>query len=311
MGYKKCAKLLLEQDDILIITHKNPDGDCMGSAAALCSALRRQGKRAYLFANTQVSRKMLPYVEEFFAPEDFEAMYRVAVDVAAERMFALGFEGEIDMYIDHHPGTDRKAAHMLVHPEMASCAQVVMKAIKAMGAVISPQEAELLYIALTTDCGCFRYANTDAAALDAAAELVRRGADCYKISEQFFNLLAPGRMKLEGLMYDDMRFYRDGKLCIVMVTKAMMEKAGATNDDCDDIANVASRAEGSLMNITIREMDDGGSKVSIRSKPGISSREVCAVFGGGGHEQASGCCIDAAPKKAREMLLAVIDEVWK
>ena len=62
MGYKKCAKLLLEQDDILIITHKNPDGDCMGSAAALCSALRRQGKQAYLFENTQVGRKLLPYV---------------------------------------------------------------------------------------------------------------------------------------------------------------------------------------------------------------------------------------------------------
>ncbi len=311
MGYKKCAKLLLEQNDILIITHKNPDGDCMGSAAALCSALRRQGKTAYLYANSQVNRKMLPYVEEFFAPEGFEAKYRVAVDVAAERMFALGFEGEIDMYIDHHPGNERRAANMLVHPEMAACAQLVMKVIKAMGGGITAQEAELLYIALTTDCGCFRYANTDAAALEAAAELVRCGADCYKISEEFFNLLSPGRMKLEGLMYNDMRFYREGKLCIVLVTRAMMEKAGATNDDCDDIANIACRAEGSLMSITVKEMDDGSSKVSVRSKPGISSREVCAVFGGGGHEQASGCCIDAAPEKAGDMLLAVVNEVWK
>lgn len=311
MGYKKCAKLLLEQDDILIITHKNPDGDCMGSAAALCSALRRQGKNAWLYANPQVGRKLMPYVQEFFAPEGFEPKYTVAVDVAAERMFALGFEGKVDMYIDHHPGDERKAEHMLVHPEMASCAQVVMKVIKAMGEVVSPQEAELLYIALSTDCGCFRYANTDAAALDAAAELVRRGADCYKISEQFFNLLTPGRMKLEGLMYENMRFYREGKLCIVCVTKDMMAKAGADNDDCDDIASIASRAEGSLMSITIREMDDGGCKVSVRSKPGISSRAVCAVFGGGGHEQASGCCVDAAPEKVRDMLVAVVNEVWK
>ena len=311
MGYKKCAKLLLEQDDILIITHKNPDGDCMGSAAALCSALRRQGKRAFLFPNTQVNHKLMPYVKEFFAPEDFEAKYHVAVDVAAERMFALGYEGCINMYIDHHPGMDRKADYMLIHPEMAACAQLVMKVIKAMGAVISPQEAELLYIALSTDCGCFRYANTDAAALDAAAELVRRGADCYKISERFFNRLSPGRMKLEGLMYDNMRFYREGKLCIVCVTKEMLAKAGADDDDCDDIASIASRAEGSLMSITVREMDDGSSKVSVRSKPGISSRAVCTVFGGGGHEQASGCCIDAAPEKVRDMLVAVVNEVWK
>ena len=311
MGYKKCAKRLLEQDNILLLTHKNPDGDCLGSAAALCSALRRQGKTAFLYPNSQVTKKMLPYVEPFFAPEDFKADYVVAVDVAAERMFALGFEGKVNMYIDHHPGDERDAEFMLVHPEMAACAQVAMKVIKSMGSGIEANEAELLYIALTTDCGCFRYSNTDAAALEAAAELVRRGADAYKVSELFFNKLSPARMKLEGLIYDSMGFYKDAKLCIALVTKAMMEQAGADNDDCDDIASIASRAEGCLMSITVREQADGSSKVSVRSKPGVSSREVCAVFGGGGHEQASGCCIEATPERAKEMLLAVIDEVWK
>lgn len=311
MGYKKCAKLLMEQDNILILTHKNPDGDCMGSAAALCSALRRLGKKACLYPNGQVTRKMLPFVQEFFAPEGFENDYVVAVDVAAERMFALGFEGKVNMYIDHHPGTDREADHLLIHPEMAACAQVVMKVIKALGTKISPQEAELLYIALTTDCGCFRYANTDAAALEAGAELVRCGADAYKIAELFFNKLSSARMKLEGMIYDSMGFYRDGKLCIALVTNEMLEKAGAEKDDCDDIAGIAGRAEGCMMSITVKEQDDGSSKVSVRSRPGVSARDVCTVFGGGGHEQASGCCIDASPKKAAQMLLAVVDEVWK
>lgn len=311
MGYKKCAKALLEQDNILLLTHKNPDGDCLGSAAALCSALRRQGKTAFLYPNPQVTKKFIPFVESYFAPADFEADYVVAVDVAAERMFALGFEGKVDMYIDHHPGDERKADFKLIHPEMAACAQVVMKVIKSMGSGIEANEAELLYIALSTDCGCFRYSNTDSAALDAASELVRRGADAYKIAEIFFNKLSPARMKLEGLIYDSMGFYREGKLCIALVTKDMMARAGASDDDCDDIAAIANRAEGSLMSVTVREQSDGSSKVSVRSKPGVSSREVCAVFGGGGHEQASGCCIDAKPERAREMLLAVIDEVWK
>ena len=311
MGYKKCAKLLLEQDNILILTHKNPDGDCMGSASALCSALRRLGKNAWLYPNSQVTKKMLPFVQEFFAPEDFKAEYVVAVDVAAERMFALGYEGKVNMYIDHHPGLDREADHLLVHPEMAACAQVVMKVIKALGSKISAQEAELLYIALSTDCGCFRYANTDAAALEAGAELVRCGADAYKIAELFFNKLSSARMKLEGLIYDSMRFYRDGKLCIALVTNEMLAKAGAEKDDCDDIAGIAGRAEGCMMSITVKEQDDGSSKVSVRSKPDVSARDVCAVFGGGGHEQASGCCIEAEPEKAAQMLLAVVNEVWK
>ena len=62
---------------------------------------------------------------------------------------------------------------------------------------------------------------------------------------------------------------------------------------------------------TVKEQDDSSSKVSVRSKPGVSARDVCAVFGGGGHEQASGCCIEAEPEKAAQMLLAVVNEVWK
>ena len=87
--------------------------------------------------------------------------------------------------------------------------------------------------------------------------------------------------------------------------------AGATEDDCDDLAGLAGRVEGSILNITIREQEDGSSKISVRSTPEISSSDICAVFGGGGHAMAAGCTIYGKPDKARDMLLSVIDEVWK
>ena len=79
MNYKECARLLSERDNILLVTHKNPDGDTMGSAAALCSALQRKGKTAWLYPNDAVIKKLLPYVEMYFAPAEFVPAYVVSV----------------------------------------------------------------------------------------------------------------------------------------------------------------------------------------------------------------------------------------
>ena len=91
----------------------------------------------------------------------------------------------------------------------------------------------------------------------------------------------------------------------------MLAESGAGEDDLDDLAGLSGRAEGAVLNITIREQPDGTSKISVRSNEEVSSNAICAVFGGGGHEMAAGCTIFGDPDKAREMLLNVIDEVWK
>ncbi len=118
-------------------------------------------------------------------------------------------------------------------------------------------------------------------------------------------------MKLEGMIYSGMEFYRDGKISVVTVTKKMLELCGATEDDCDDLAGLSGKAEGSIVSVTIKEREDGGSKISVRSSPEVSSSDICAVFGGGGHAMAAGCNISSPPERAKEMLLDVISEVWK
>lgn len=311
MNYRECAELLLAQDRLLIITHKNPDGDTAASAAALCNALRRKGKAAYLFPNPELSNKLLGYVGQFYAKEDFQPSFIVSVDVATESMFALGFEGEVDLCIDHHPTNSHYAARELIRDEKSSCGEIVLDVIKALCSNISPEEATLLYIAVTTDTGCFQYANTNARTLQAAAELVRQGADNHAVSLQFFRKLSPARIRLEGAIYSSLSFHRGGKVTIAVVTQQMLRDSGATNEDCDDLAGIPGRVESSVVSVTIKETAEGGSKVSVRSMPEVSSSDICAVFGGGGHNMAAGCTIGSAPEKAKEMLLAVIDEVWK
>jgi phosphoesterase RecJ-like protein len=111
------------------------------------------------------------------------------------------------------------------------------------------------------------------------------------------------------MIYSGLRFYRDGRLVFALVTQDMIRRSGAGKDDYDDLASLAGRAESSVLNITIREQEDGSSRVSVRSNPGISSSDICAAFGGGGHEMAAGCNIACPPEKARDMLLDVIEEL--
>lgn len=311
MNYKDCAELLKRHDGYLVITHKNPDGDTTGSAAALCAALRRIGKTAYAYPNPGMNGKLLPYIAEYYAPEGFSAQFIIAVDIAAESLFPRGFEGAVDLCVDHHPTNSHYAKNSLIVADRASCGEIMLELIKALRGPVTKAEATLLYLAVSTDTGCFRYSNTNSATFRAASELARLGADMPSVNFSFFRKASPARLKLEGMIYSSLRYYRDGKITVACVTLDMLSASGAGDDDLDDIANLAGRPEDSVLGITIREQPGGTCRLSLRSSPEVDCSAICAVFGGGGHALAAGCTISGTPERAREMILDVVNEVWK
>ena len=311
MKTSETAKLFLAKDNFLLLTHKNPDGDTLGSAAALCSALRRAGKTAYLFPNAEMTEKYREFAEPFHAPRGFIPSFTVAVDIAAEGLLPPLFSGKVDFCIDHHPSNTHYTANSLIAPSKASCGEVVLQLIKALNGDVSAEEANLLYVAVSTDCGCFVYSNTNADTLRAAAELLDLGADNSRLNIKLFRKVSAARMKIEGLIYSGMEFYRDGKISLATITQQMLRDTGATEEDLDDISGLAGRAESALLCITVREQPNGECRISLRSSPEVDCCEICAVFGGGGHAMAAGCTIQSPPEKAKRMLLDVIDEVWK
>ncbi len=310
MNAEQCAALLREHDRILLVTHYNPDGDTVASASALCSALRRQGKTAYLYPNDQIGSRLRAYAGQFFAPEGFTPDYTVTVDVATEKMFARGFAGKVDLAIDHHPTNSHYAAAECIDDKRAACGEIVLKIIRALGGFVTKEEADMLYVALSTDCGCFQYANTDAHAFRTAAELLELGADNADINQVFFRQVSPARLKLEGMIYSAMRFYREGRIAVNLITQQMLRETGVTEEELDDIAGLVGRARGHRVGITIRENPDGTSKISARCGPDFDVSALCARFGGGGHKMAAGCNIQAPPEQACELLLQAIEELW-
>ena len=311
MNCKECAELLKKFDNYLILIHRNPDGDTAGSAAALCSALRRTGKTAFVRPSADVSEKLLPYIQPCFAPADYTPAYVIAVDIAAPGLLPEGFEGEVQLCIDHHPSNSGYAKNTLLNAGRAACGEIVLELIKTLRGSVTKHEATLLYLALSTDTGCFQYSNTNAPAFRAAAELLRLGADNSDVNLRFFRRVSPARLKLEGLIYSGLGFYRGGKITVAEITRAMMAQSGANEDDMDDIASLAGRADGCVLSITIREQADGTCRLSLRSTSEVNSSDICAVFGGGGHALAAGCTISGSVEKARELILDVVNEVWK
>lgn len=312
MRIEDCAALLRENDGYYILTHVGPDGDTICSAAALCSALRRCGKSAFLFPNPGITESYFDLAEPYFGTMP-ENAFIITVDVAARRMLPDGVPADtaVALCIDHHGGNDGFGAYNLVMGRKASCGEIIMEVIDALCGGISAEEANLLYVAVSTDCGCFCYGNTTPETLRAGARLVELGAKNGELNKRFFRSFSFARLKLEGMIYSSLRSYRDNKINIAVITREMLERSGATEDDCSDLASLAGRVRGSVVNVTVRELPDGGSKVSLRTNEQVDASAVCARFGGGGHAMASGCNLDCGPEEAADRMLSAVNDIWK
>ncbi len=311
MNAGEIASLLLERDGFLVLTHRRPDGDTIGSAAALCLALRKAGKTAFVYPNPQVTDTYQPFLAPLYAPEDFRPDCTVAVDVADDSMYAEGFSGHVDIALDHHPSNAVYAEHSLVMPEKAAAGEIVLLVIRAMGVELDPDIASMIYIAISTDTGCFAYSNTTADAHRASAELIEAGARLEKLNKLLFRTVSAARLKLEGLIYTGLRRYRDGQINIAVVSLEMMRQAGATEDDLDDLAALAGRIKGNKVSVTIRELQPNYCKVSVRTGTEVDAAAICRLHNGGGHKMAAGCEISAPPEEAADKMLEAINEVWK
>lgn len=305
---KDCTEYLKAHDGYLIITHIRPDGDTLGCAAALCYTLRKMGKEAYIWPNPELTRTYEEWILPFHAPENYKAKTVVAVDMAAETVFPIGFDMHVDLCIDHHGTNTGYADRTCCEPEDAACGELMLKIVKELVGEVDKQTANYLYIAVSTDTGCFVYANTTADTHRAAAELIDAGCDMRPLNVKLFRTYSYSRVLLESLIYAGLKRFRGGEINVATVTLDMMEKTGATEDDCEDLASLAGRIEGNRISCTIRELAPGECKISLRSGEFFDSSAICALHGGGGHRMAAGCTVHADPEETCRIIVREIEE---
>ena len=306
-----CLSYLKEHDNYLLLTHIRPDGDTLGSAAALCRILRRCGKNCYLLPNAEITDVYVPLIQPYFAPEDYRFETVLSVDVATERLLPSNVNFPVDFCIDHHPTNSNFAAQTYCRPECAACGEIILDLAEALVSEPDVETANLLYIAVSTDTGCFVYANTTADTHRAAEKLIRAGAEIKPLNKTFFRTFRYSRLKLEGLIYNTMCRYHNGEVNVAVVTKRMMADCEADENDCEDIASLVGRIAGSRISVTVRELDDGESKVSIRSDEFFDSSAICALHGGGGHRMAAGCSLMLSPEETANIIVREIEDALR
>ena len=166
------AAFLSDHDKYVILTHIRPDGDTLGSASALCLGLRSLGKTAHVLVNTGVGGRFRWMLEGLTVEEAGKDDTVISTDVASPGMLpdnAQGYLDRVRLRIDHHGSATSFSDLELVDPDSASCAEVVYDVLELMEA---PRQAEVLdriYVGLSTDTGCFRFANTTAHTFRVAA----------------------------------------------------------------------------------------------------------------------------------------------
>lgn len=312
LSYQAAAQWLLDHDGYLILTHVRPDGDTVGCAAALCTALREQGKTAWVLPNPETTAIFTPYLEGLLAPEGYQPQTVVSVDMAARGLFpenAQCYLEKVDLAFDHHPSQEFFAQNTCLDAQRAACGELMFDVIRQWGPV-SQAVALPLYVAVSTDTGCFVYSNTSPATHAVAAALLATGIDFYPINRRHFRTRSFKRLQLESLLTAGMELLDEGQLAIVTLTLDMIAQVGAKEEDLDDISAFVGGVEGVHTGVTIRELRPGVCKISLRTEPGeLNASAVCGKLGGGGHTAAAGATVEGDPAYTRQVLVQAIRQV--
>lgn len=311
---------------VLVLIHVNPDGDCVGSAAALCGLIEACGGEARIACPSEMPKRLrfLCGEQEDFEVGDADSYDRIiAVDVASP--VQLGDNAylipKIDFMIDHHGMGEPFAPNYIDHTS-AAAGEIVFELYKILrenGKVGSlPDAARRMYAAIVSDTGSFKQANTTPKTHLVAAELVDEinnandgGADTTEVARSLFGQRTLKELTAQMLSIQNLRFFEDGRLGAVVFTREMLLSAGLTDEDIGTVVETPRGVEGVLVGISLKQAADDLTKyrVSSRANADVNCAEVCAQFGGGGHVRAAGCTIEAStPDEALEIAARAFGE---
>lgn len=305
---KECSALLKEYDNYLILTHRNPDGDTLGSAFALKRALDLMGKKSCVRCVDDIHHKY-SYLWDGIDNSDISYDKIIAIDVADKKLLGESFEemygDNVFLCIDHHM-SNREYSKNLLLEDRAAAAVVIYEVICDLGVRFTPEIASCIYTGLATDTGCFMFSNTTPTVHRIAADVMEKGADYVTINRLMFETKTKSYLKLEQMAVSSIEYYFDGKCAIMTITRKMFEESGSSSSECDGIASLPRKIEGVKIGITIRERHDGSYKVSLRTVEPYDAAKICGKLGGGGHSAAAGCEFDCSLEQVKASLLDII-----
>lgn len=306
-------------DAFLVIGHKEPDGDCIGSQLALASFLKGLGKKSFLLSSGPFTRtEILQYEHAFLdrVPDGIPLSKAALIVLDCSSLSRVGrIADQLPSlplaFIDHHAAGEAAGDVRYIDPSAPSVTRLVQALIEAFGAVPNREEAELLLFGLCTDTGFFRHLDTAGSdALLSAARLVEQGASPKRIFSMIYGGKSLFTRKLMGEILSRTEPYFDGRLLVSYVTEEDHRRYGIASRDSDMLYQLLMTVAGVEAAVVIRQESENNCTVGFRSRDTVDVGSVASQFGGGGHRLAAGLSMEGRIEEVRERILEAFDRVF-
>lgn len=316
VGYREAAAFLKSNDGFCIVSHAHPDGDTLGSAAALVLALRKMGKSAFAVCADSIPKK-LAFFNAGGVFEGVEVIAKastlISVDVASKPMLGnLDFLVEdkcFDLSVDHHEVNTIPCKRRLLKAGYIANGEIIYELIKELGLSFDKEMATALYGAICSDSGGFKYPATRPETYEYAAELIRAGADFDFINKKLFESKSMEQVRLERAAYEALEFHYGGRFAMVAISAQAMETCGAQESDVDVLNQIPRQVDGVELSAVLRPRGEE-IKVSLRSNADINVAALAKNYGGGGHYHAAGFRLCCTLEEAKQRIINDVKSVF-
>lgn len=315
---QEIGEQLLKAQSILLFPHDNADGDALGSAVALCGALRNAGKETAVLIGEEVPDSLRFLDQGYFTldpkriPEPDICM---CVDCGEVSRFLNRkepfFQGKTTICLDHHVTSEPFADYNHIDGKTAATAELVYQLIRSMGLPIDKPIGEAIFTGICTDTGNFQYSNTTKESHLITAALYDAGIDHAKVAVDIYQNMPLEKFRIVNKALENMELLADGKAAIAYVTQGMLQEAGASLDYTDGCVEALRDIKGVEVAAFVKERKENLCKVSMRAKSTGNVAKIAAVFGGGGHVKAAGCTLEMGIKEACQQMKKAIEESFR
>lgn len=295
-------------NNIVILTHENPDGDAVGTALGLYHALKQYGKKPNIII-PEYPRifQFLPGTSEIKKESEIEKYdLAIAVDCATMKMlngYTKYFENaKTKITIDHHGTNTMYGDINFVNPDAPACAQIMLMILDHFNIEITKEIGTCILTGIITDTGGFKYQGVTAETFEFVAWLLNKGVNVSKIYRQVLQMKTKPNFELNRIATNRLEFLEDGKVAYTYITEEDVEKVNAQSGDHEGIVEIGRDVEGVEVSVFVRQTEKG-CKVSLRSNEYVNVSDVCLMFGGGGHQRAAGAMIQGTIEQVKEKLL--------
>lgn len=316
------ARLISDAQTVAVCSHVNPDGDTLGCAAAMGIALKRLGKNISLFCDGKVPDQLLflPGISEMRIPDGSEGPFDLTLCVDVSDPKRMGACSELitksmhTAQIDHHPTNPMFAEENWVDGDAPAACLMIREMLHLLDVELDTDLAVCLYTGVSTDTGNFAFATTNAACFRLMSELMGYRLPLAKLNRILFRERALPQVLLLGRALNGIRYYENGRIAVMTLTRADFAECGALGEHADTLVNFGLDTVGTRMALLAREAlegegKDGTIKFSLRAKEPDTVSDIAQHFGGGGHPQAAGITMSGTIKDTVQEVVEAM--TWK